>query len=117
MTQKHACELLQTDLNSFTPPPPRDDAACEAAAERMHMHARQVFRRKAKAAHPDAGGSHARMVELSDALEMVLSLSLRPQWPQPTVRICEPFESATATSRYATGSVMFTFEFVRGRRI
>ena len=111
MTPQRACELLQIDLKSFTPPEPRTDEACKAAAEKMHKHAQRTFRRKAKSVHPDAGGSHERMVELKNALDIVLSLSLRPPRRKPNLVFYNaPF--ATGTTATTTGSTGFTVRFV-----
>ena len=76
------------------------------------VHARRVFRRKAKAAHPDVGGSHAQMVELSNALKMVLSLSLRPERPRPAF-MYGPFKTTTmgTTTTNINGATIFKMRF------
>ena len=86
MILKDALELFQINVpremngvRSFDEATTRLDALKKAV--------RKEYRRRAKELHPDANGSHEKMVELNAAIQLIGMMHVEPPRPQPTIII------------------------------
>lgn len=74
---------------------------------------RKEYRRRAKELHPDANGSHEKMVELNAAVQLIDMMHVEPPRPQPMIMVFQqtysPMSASSTTGTWANINATFTW--------
>ncbi len=112
MILKNALELFQINV-------PREMAGVRNFSEatsrldELKKSIRKEYRRRAKELHPDANGSHEKMVELNTAIQLIDMMHVEPPRPQPMVIVFRqtysPFGYSNSNSSTDAATATYTW--------